>query len=165
MKLLKSLFWCAQQQMANEFVHVWSTSGIHYVLFYRPGIKELLAHEFFAEDVGLRLEMVSRDEAVISNSTKVEFRLRVIDPKKRSNKHKENEAIQFDFDMATDNADEVSSEMVCIQFVVYHFTEVCGIAYLKFFNAIKNILKKIKIFENISCWYSVLPSQRVKAYK
>ncbi|XP_054277038.1 serine/threonine-protein kinase WNK2 isoform X12 [Macrosteles quadrilineatus] len=77
----------------------------------RPGIKELLAHEFFAEDVGLRLEMVSRDEAVISNTTKVEFRLRVIDPKKRSNKHKENEAIQFDFDMATDNADEVSSEM------------------------------------------------------
>ncbi|KAG8259865.1 negative regulation of pancreatic juice secretion [Homalodisca vitripennis] len=78
----------------------------------RPGIKELLAHEFFAEDVGLRLEMVSRDEAVVSETTKVEFRLRVIDPKKRSNKHKENEAIQFDFDMATDNADEVSSEMM-----------------------------------------------------
>lgn len=80
--------------------------------FFRPSIKELLSHEFFAEDVGLRLEMVSRDEAVISETTKVEFRLRVLDPKKRSNKHKENEAIQFDFDMSTDNADEVSSEMV-----------------------------------------------------
>lgn len=79
-----------------------------------------MAHEFFAEDVGLRLEMVSRDEAVISNTTKVEFRLRVIDPKKRSNKHKENEAIQFDFDMATDNADEVSSEMVCTEYL-YNF--------------------------------------------
>lgn len=78
----------------------------------RPGIKELLAHEFFAEDVGLRLEMVSREEAVASESTRVEFRLRVLDPKKRSNKHKENEAIQFDFDMSTDNADEVAGEMV-----------------------------------------------------
>uniref|UniRef100_A0A1B6E2K2 non-specific serine/threonine protein kinase n=3 Tax=Clastoptera arizonana TaxID=38151 RepID=A0A1B6E2K2_9HEMI len=77
----------------------------------RPGIKELLSHEFFAEDVGLRVEMVSRETAVTSESTRVEFRLRVLDPKKRSNKHKENEAIQFDFDMSTDNADEVATEM------------------------------------------------------
>lgn len=80
---------------------------------FRPGIKELLNYEFFAEDVGLKLEMVSRDEAIASDATKVEFRLRVLDPKKRSNKHKENEAIQFDFDMAADNADEVAGEMVC----------------------------------------------------
>lgn len=81
--------------------------------FYsRPGIKELLNYEFFAEDVGLKLEMVSRDEAIASDATKVEFRLRVLDPKKRSNKHKENEAIQFDFDMAADDPDEVAGEMV-----------------------------------------------------
>ncbi|XP_075229866.1 uncharacterized protein LOC142329299 isoform X7 [Lycorma delicatula] len=77
----------------------------------RPGIKELLVHEFFAEDVGLKVEVVSKEEAIISEATRVEFRLRVIDPKKRSNKHKENEAIQFEFDMASDNADEVASEM------------------------------------------------------
>lgn len=47
-----------------------------------------------------------------STASKVEFRLRVLDPKKRSNKHKENEAIQFDFDINNDNADEVSQEMV-----------------------------------------------------
>ena len=78
----------------------------------RPLVKDLLNHEFFAEDVGLKLEMVSRESAVADTElTKVEFRLRVLDPKKRSNKHKENEAIQFDFIIQSDNADEVAVEM------------------------------------------------------
>lgn len=78
----------------------------------RPLVKDLLNHEFFADDVGLKLEMVSRDTAVADTElSRVEFRLRVLDPKKRSNKHKENEAIQFDFDIQTDNAEEVALEM------------------------------------------------------
>ncbi|XP_033213341.1 uncharacterized protein LOC117170590 isoform X3 [Belonocnema kinseyi] len=78
----------------------------------RPLVKDLLNHEFFADDVGLKLEMVSRDSAVAeAELSRVEFRLRVLDPKKRSNKHKENEAIQFDFDIQGDNAEEVASEM------------------------------------------------------
>lgn len=76
-------------------------------LSYRPSIKELLAHDFFTEDPGIKLEMVSRTDS------RIEFRLRVLDPKKRcSNKHRENEAIQFDFDINNDNADDVASEMV-----------------------------------------------------
>ncbi|KAL6262547.1 hypothetical protein P5V15_005340 [Pogonomyrmex californicus] len=78
----------------------------------RPLVKDLLNHEFFADDVGLKLEMVSRDSAVAdAELSRVEFRLRVLDPKKRSNKHKENEAIQFDFDIQADNAEEVALEM------------------------------------------------------
>ncbi|XP_036141340.1 serine/threonine-protein kinase WNK1 isoform X2 [Monomorium pharaonis] len=78
----------------------------------RPLVKDLLNHEFFADDVGLKLEMVSRDSAVADTElSRVEFRLRVLDPKKRSNKHKENEAIQFDFDIQADNAEEVALEM------------------------------------------------------
>ncbi|XP_063236077.1 uncharacterized protein LOC134538582 [Bacillus rossius redtenbacheri] len=78
----------------------------------RPSVKDLLLHEFFAEDVGLKLEMVSsREEAVVPSARRVEFRLRVLDPKKRSNKHKENEAIQFEFDILGDDADEVAVEM------------------------------------------------------
>jgi Oxidative-stress-responsive kinase 1 C terminal. len=91
---------------------------------HRPGVKDLLVHEFFAEDLGLRLEIISREEAVVSAASKVEFRLRVLDPKKRSNKHKENEAIQFEFDIQADNAEEVASEMASIifehSFVVLH---------------------------------------------
>lgn len=89
------------------------------MLFIRPSIKELLAHDFFTEDPGLKLEMVSRTDS------RIEFRLRVLDPKKRcSNKHKENEAIQFDFDIINDNADDVASEMVkpyIFIFNVLHF--------------------------------------------
>jgi len=66
-----------------------------------------LAHDFFTEDPGIKLEMVSRTDS------RIEFRLRILDPKKRcSNKHRENEAIQFDFDINNDNADDVASEMV-----------------------------------------------------
>lgn len=66
-----------------------------------------MAHDFFTEDPGIKLEMVSRTDS------RIEFRLRVLDPKKRcSNKHRENEAIQFDFDINNDNADDVASEMV-----------------------------------------------------
>lgn len=35
----------------------------------RPGVKELLAQEFFAEDVGLKLELVSSDEILVSART------------------------------------------------------------------------------------------------
>lgn len=37
----------------------------------RPKVKELLGHEFFAEDTGLKLEVVSRDEAISSMKDKV----------------------------------------------------------------------------------------------
>lgn len=78
----------------------------------RPHVKSLLSHDFFADDPGLKIELVSKEESVKSDSHKIEFLLRVIDPKKRSNRYKENEAIQFDFDIQRDNADEVAQEMV-----------------------------------------------------
>lgn len=37
----------------------------------RPRVKELLNHEFFAEDLGLKLDLVSRDEAISSMKDKV----------------------------------------------------------------------------------------------
>ena len=44
----------------------------------------------------------------------IQLRLRVVDPKKRKDKHKENEAIQFDFDTSSDVPENVAQEMVCI---------------------------------------------------
>lgn len=81
--------------------------------FFRPTIKELLDHEFFAEDLGLKLEIIDRDQAVTNNSPKIVFRLRVTEPNKRTKKYKENEAVQFDFDLNVDNAKEIASDMVC----------------------------------------------------
>ncbi|XP_045525999.1 serine/threonine-protein kinase WNK1 isoform X3 [Pieris brassicae] len=77
----------------------------------RPKVKDLLNHEFFGEDIGLRLEIVSRDLVTTSDITKIQFRLKIIDPKKRSYTHKENEAIQFEFDIEKDDCEEVANDM------------------------------------------------------
>ncbi|KAJ2939443.1 hypothetical protein O0L34_g10874 [Tuta absoluta] len=77
----------------------------------RPKVKDLLNHEFFGEDIGLRLEIVGRDLVTSSDITKIQFRLKIIDPKKRSYTHKENEAIQFEFDMVNDDCQEVANDM------------------------------------------------------
>ena len=37
----------------------------------RPSVKNLLNHEFFAEDSGLKIELVSKEEAVNSDAEKV----------------------------------------------------------------------------------------------
>ncbi|XP_054721257.1 serine/threonine-protein kinase WNK1-like [Uloborus diversus] len=77
----------------------------------RPTVKDLLQYEFFQEDLGLKVEFVNKEESIQSSSSKVELWLRLLDPKKRKEKHKENEAIQFEFDIETDNCDEVAQAM------------------------------------------------------
>ncbi|KAI4454932.1 serine/threonine-protein kinase wnk with no lysine -related [Holotrichia oblita] len=72
----------------------------------RPRVKDLLVHPFFEEEVGLKIDFVSKE------GSKVTFRLRVIDPKKRTHKHKENEAIQFEFDIDSDRIETIAEEMV-----------------------------------------------------
>ncbi|KAJ6641925.1 Serine/threonine-protein kinase WNK, partial [Pseudolycoriella hygida] len=79
----------------------------------RPGCKELLNSEFFSEDLGIKLEPISKENFLNSaECNKIEFRLRLLDSKKRTYKHKENEAIQFEFDIGSDNADDTASEML-----------------------------------------------------
>ncbi|CAL1280793.1 unnamed protein product, partial [Larinioides sclopetarius] len=77
----------------------------------RPTVKDLLMHEFFQEDVGLKVEFVNKEDSIQSTSSKVELWLRLLDAKKRKEKHKENEAIQFEFDIENDNCDEVAQAM------------------------------------------------------
>ncbi|XP_053619215.1 uncharacterized protein Wnk isoform X2 [Plodia interpunctella] len=84
----------------------------------RPQVKDLLNHEFFGEDIGLRLEIVGRDLVTSSDITKIKFRLKIIDPKKRSYTHKENEAIQFEFDMETDDCEEVANDMAKVGLIM-----------------------------------------------
>lgn len=78
----------------------------------RPSCKDLLTSEFFEEDIGIRVEPTST-EAFLNNSnnSKIEFRLRFLDPKKRSSRHKENEAIQFEFDVNKDNCEQLCQDM------------------------------------------------------
>lgn len=75
----------------------------------RLSIKELLNHAFFAEDTGLRVELAEEDDGINSS---LALRLWVEDPKKLKGKHKDNEAIEFSFNLDLDNPEEVAFEMV-----------------------------------------------------
>uniref|UniRef100_A0A8D2KU26 Serine/threonine-protein kinase WNK3 n=1 Tax=Varanus komodoensis TaxID=61221 RepID=A0A8D2KU26_VARKO len=75
----------------------------------RLSIKDLLNHAFFAEDTGLRVELAEDDDGLNSS---LALRLWVEDPKKLKGKHKDNEAIEFSFNLEIDVPEEVSCEMV-----------------------------------------------------
>ncbi|CAG2161641.1 unnamed protein product [Oppiella nova] len=76
----------------------------------RPTVRELLKHDFFEEDAGFKVEFCDKEQSVADCDSKVELRLRVTDPKKR--KHKENEALQFYFDIDNDSVDDVAKALV-----------------------------------------------------
>ncbi|XP_029463709.1 serine/threonine-protein kinase WNK3 isoform X2 [Rhinatrema bivittatum] len=75
----------------------------------RLSIRDLLNHAFFAEDTGLRVELAEEDDA---ETPSLALRLWVEDPKKLKGKHKDNEAIEFSFNLDIDNPEEVACEMV-----------------------------------------------------
>lgn len=76
-------------------------------------VKALLAHDFFLEDTGLLVELIHREDELTDKQV-IPLRLRVVDPKKRRDTHKENEAIQFDFDLDQDQAEEIAADLVLI---------------------------------------------------
>jgi len=78
----------------------------------RYTVKLLLQHDFFLEDTGIKVEMASKDEAKDLSRDVIQLWLRVIDPKRRKHRHKEDEAIQFDYNIKKDDADKVAQEMV-----------------------------------------------------
>lgn len=83
----------------------------------RPSAKTLLQLDFFTEDTGLSVEVANREDGETPPNI-VALRLRVVDPKKRRDKHKENEAIQFEFDLDNDQAEDVALEMVHMHWLV-----------------------------------------------
>ncbi|XP_067382991.1 uncharacterized protein wnk3 isoform X3 [Channa argus] len=75
----------------------------------RLSIKDLLNHAFFGEDTGVRVELAEED---IGTQDCLALRIWVEDPKKLKGKHKDNEAIEFSYDLENDSAEEVALEMV-----------------------------------------------------
>jgi serine/threonine protein kinase len=78
----------------------------------RPICRELLKFDFFCEVAGITLEPHSKPSFITNPSiTRILFSMRM-DPKKRINRHKDNEAIHFEFDIEKDDPEEIASEMV-----------------------------------------------------
>ncbi|KAI4874368.1 hypothetical protein NFI96_017464 [Prochilodus magdalenae] len=75
----------------------------------RLSIKDLLNHAFFGEDTGVRVELAEEDTGC---QDCLALRIWVEEPKKLKGKHKDNEAIEFSYDLENDSAEEVALEMV-----------------------------------------------------
>ncbi|KAJ8362798.1 hypothetical protein SKAU_G00116290 [Synaphobranchus kaupii] len=75
----------------------------------RLSIRDLLTHAFFGEDTGVRVELAEEDTGV---QDCLALRIWVEEPKKLKGKHKDNEAIEFSYDLENDSAEEVALEMV-----------------------------------------------------
>nr|XP_023689884.1 serine/threonine-protein kinase WNK3 isoform X6 [Paramormyrops kingsleyae] len=75
----------------------------------RLSIRDLLNHAFFGEDTGVRVELAEEDTG---HQDCLALRIWVEEPKKLKGKHKDNEAIEFSYDLENDSAEEVALEMV-----------------------------------------------------
>ena len=87
-----------------------------FIIAFRYTIKEIIIHPFFQEDCGVKVNLVEPEPGIDSDHTKpvgtVKLLLQLEDPKKRKDKHKENEGIQFDFNLGTDQPEKVTLELV-----------------------------------------------------
>lgn len=79
---------------------------------FRYSIKDLLNHAFFQEDTGLRVELAEEDDGEMET---IKLWLRIDDVKKLKGKYKDNEAIEFSFDLNKDVPEDVAQEMVRMQ--------------------------------------------------
>jgi len=75
-------------------------------------VRELLQLDFFAEETGIRVDIVKTSAVEEAPADVIQLQLRVVDPKKRRLQQRENEAVQFDYNISTDNPDGVAQEMV-----------------------------------------------------
>ncbi|XP_034414149.1 serine/threonine-protein kinase WNK4 [Cyclopterus lumpus] len=80
----------------------------------RYTIQDLLDHPFFQEDNGVHVELAEEDDMVKSG---LKLWLRMDDTKKLHGKYKDNNAIEFLFELYKDVPEEVSQEMVVLGFV------------------------------------------------
>ncbi|XP_071229529.1 serine/threonine-protein kinase Wnk-like isoform X4 [Salvelinus alpinus] len=89
----------------------------------RLSIRDLLTHAFFGEDTGVRVELAEED---MGYQECLALRIWVEDPKKLKGKHKDNEAIEFSYDLENDSAEEVALEMVKSSFFHESDAKVVG---------------------------------------
>ncbi|XP_034259335.1 serine/threonine-protein kinase WNK1 isoform X7 [Pantherophis guttatus] len=75
----------------------------------RYAIKDLLNHAFFQEETGVRVELAEEDDG---EKIAIKLWLRIEDIKKLKGKYKDNEAIEFSFDLERDVPEDVAQEMV-----------------------------------------------------
>ncbi|KAI1896541.1 hypothetical protein AGOR_G00095830 [Albula goreensis] len=100
----------------------------------RYTIQDLLEHTFFQENNGVHVELAEEDDSVKSG---LKLWLRMDDTKKLHGKYKDNNAIEFLFELYKDVPEEVAQEMVVLGFV-------CEVDYKLVAKAIRDRVTAIK---------------------
>jgi len=102
------------EMVNNDAINIQSV--IVCIVCCRYTVKELLQLEFFAEETGIRVDIVKTSVSAMDEvpADVIQLQLRVVDPKKRRLQQRENEAVQFDYNISTDNPNAVAHEMVCM---------------------------------------------------
>lgn len=85
--------------------------------YARYAIKDLLNHAFFQEETGVRVELAEEDDG---EKIAIKLWLRIEDIKKLKGKYKDNEAIEFSFDLERDVPEDVAQEMVSVGGLTKH---------------------------------------------
>ena len=76
----------------------------------RPSAKQLLELPFFSD---FKLDLLNREILASNQETMVKFRLQVTDPEKlKKSLLKDGEAIEFDFNLESDDCMEISKNML-----------------------------------------------------
>ncbi|KAM4598749.1 serine/threonine-protein kinase WNK4-like [Polymixia lowei] len=100
----------------------------------RYTIQDLLEHSFFQEDNGVHVELAEEDN---SSKAALKLWLRMDDTKKLHGKYKDNNAIEFLFELYKDIPEVVAQEMVVLGFV-------CEVDYKLVAKAIRDRVTAIK---------------------
>ncbi|KAL4630695.1 serine/threonine-protein kinase WNK2-like isoform X3 [Arapaima gigas] len=98
---------------------------IHYRKDERYSIKDLLSHAFFAEDMGLQVELAEEDDG---HNNSIALKLWIKDPHKLKGKYRDREsgAIEFTFDLEREVPESVAQEMVASGF--FHESDVKAVS-------------------------------------
>ncbi|NXQ87184.1 WNK4 kinase, partial [Nyctibius grandis] len=112
----------------------------------RYTIQDLLEHSFFQEDTGVHVELAEEDDGVKSG---LKLWLRMDDTKKLHGKYKDNNAIEFLFELYKDVAEEVAQEMVVLGFVCEADYKLVAKAVRDCVVAIKRKREKLKRAQDV----------------
>ncbi|XP_031456425.1 serine/threonine-protein kinase WNK4 isoform X2 [Phasianus colchicus] len=112
----------------------------------RYTIQDLLEHSFFQEDTGVHVELAEEDDGIKSG---LKLWLRMDDTKKLHGKYKDNNAIEFLFELYKDVAEEVAQEMVVLGFVCEADYKLVAKAVRDRVVAIKRKREKLKRVQDV----------------
>ncbi|NXF12805.1 WNK4 kinase, partial [Smithornis capensis] len=113
---------------------------------HRYTIQDLLEHSFFQEDTGVHVELAEEDDGIKSG---LKLWLRMDDTKKLHGKYKDNNAIEFLFELYKDVAEEVAQEMVVLGFVCEADYKLVAKAVRDRVVAIKRKREKLKRIQDV----------------